>query len=286
MDSYIFMVMGYAILLGIHNVFRKKATLQHKESVVLVIFTGVCFLLSLIWIPFGINVELKFVGLFALKGLILATAWFFILKVLKVADASLVSLSLVLSSVMTLIAGVIFFGESLNWLQIIGLLIVIGAVVSINFVGGKERKKIRVSHIFLLLLYAILNSMSSIIDKSTASGTEFYQVQFWFSLFLFVFSLVFFGFDCFKSKKFLVQKSDMKSFWIYLVAITLFLGDLLLFLSYRMPNASLMVITVVSKLKTIVGVVAGVLVFKEKNFIAKVIISLICVAGILLVSLG
>ena len=85
---------------------------------------------------------------------------------------------------------------------------------------------------------------------------------------------------------FLIQKSDMKSFWIYLVAITLFVGDLLLFLSYRMPNASLMVITVVSKLKTIVGVVAGVLVFKEKNFIAKVIISLICVAGILLVSLG
>lgn len=286
MDFYIFMVVGYAVLLGLHNVFKKKATLEHRDSVVLVMFTGMCFLLSLIWIPFGVGVSGELVGVFAFKGLILAVGWFFILKILKSADVSLVSLSMVLSSIITLFAGVFLFGESMSGVQIVGVAIAIIGVFAINLVGYKERKKIEILHIVVLIIYAIISSISAIIDKYTADKTSFYQVQFWFILFLFVFSLIFFAIDCCKEKRFLVEKSDFKNYWIYLVAITLFVGDCLLFLSYRMPNASLVTITIVSKLKTIVGAVVGILVFKEKNIWAKIIISLTVVVGIILVSIG
>ena len=40
MDLYVLTVIGYAIFLGIHNVFKKKASLKSRESVVLVLFTG------------------------------------------------------------------------------------------------------------------------------------------------------------------------------------------------------------------------------------------------------
>jgi transporter family protein len=286
MDFYIFMVVGYAVLLGLHNVFKKKATLKHRDSTVLVLFTGVCFLLSLIWIPFGVSISSELVWVFVLKGFILALGWFFILKILKSADVSLVSLSMVLASIITLFAGVFLFGESMSGVQIVGVAIAIIGVFAINVVGYNERKKIEIVHIVVLIIYAIISSISAIIDKYTADKTSFYQVQFWFILFLFAFSLIFFAIDRCKEKRFLVEESDFKNYWIYLVAITLFVGDCLLFLSYRMPNASLVTITVVSKLKTIIGAVVGVFVFKEKNIIAKIIISLIVVAGIIMVSLG
>ena len=286
MNFYVYMVLGYAILLGVNSVFKKKATANQKESVVLVLYTGLSFALSLIWVPFGVGVQARFVGVLAFKGLILAVSWFFVFRILKSADVSIVSLSVALSSVISLFAGVFLFGEGLACSQIVGTVIVVCGIVAINIVSYKERKKIEISHIIVLILSAVFNAFSSIIDKYTASGTEFYQVQFWFLLFLFVFSLLFFIVDCLKSKEILIHKEDLKNYWVYLLALTLFIGDCLLFLSYRMPNASLVSITIISKFKTVVGVIIGAIVFKESNILLKIIISIIVVAGILLVSLG
>ena len=159
-----------------------------------------------------------------------------------------------------------------------------GAVL-INLTGKKENGKVNVKTIILLMISAIIGAVSAVIDKYTTQTLSAYQVQFWFLLFVFVFSCIFFAVECVKEKKFLIQKSDFKNYWIYIVGIALFLGDFFLFLSYTMTGSKMIIITTISKFKVVISVLIGILLYKEKNVVKKLLISLLVFAGILLVSL-
>ena len=285
MNTYIIFVLLYATLIGFYNIFKKKATQTSNESVILVMFTFVCFLLSQIWIPFGVKIPLKFVWVFALKGFLLAFSWFCLLKVLKTADMSLVSLTTVLSTVITFLIGIFYFNETVTWIQIIGSVIIVAGAVMINLINKKETSKTNVKQLLMLLASTLITSISNVIDKTTTNHLQAHQVQFWFLLFVFIFSIMFFAVECVKNKKFLIQKSDLKNYWIYLVGLFLFCGDMFLFFSYRAVGSKMIIISVISKFKMVVSVLLGLVIFKEKNYLKKLLICLLIFAGILMVSL-
>lgn len=285
MDLYIIFALLYAVIIGVYNVFRKKAVEKSSESTILFLFNGVAFLCSLIWLPFGVAIPSEFVWIFVLKGFLLTLNWYIVLKVLRDADVSLVSLTTIISSVLTLSIGVFGFGESATILQFAGAVIVIIGAFLINLINKNATGKVNIAQIGLLLVSAIISSVSNIIDKYTTTHLESHQVQFWFLLFTFVFSTIFFIIECVKSKKFLLQKTDFKNFWIYLVGIGLFVADMFLFLAYKMPGSQMIIITSITKFKVVVTVILGVFVFKEKNILKKVLISLLMFAGILMLSL-
>ena len=285
MKVYILFAILYALFTGAHKVFKKKSDQKSNEIAILTIFTFICFMLSLIWIPFNVSIDSKYIWLFVLKGFIIALSWFCTLKVMKTADVSLVALTTVLSAVITFLIGVFAFHESATWLQIVGAVVIVGGAVLINLMNKTDSKKANVTQILLLLLIAINSSASTVIDKVTTSVLEFHQVQFWFLLFVFLFSFLFFSIECLRNKKFLIEKNDFKNFWIYLVAFTLFIGDIFLFLSYKCADSQMIIISIVSQLKTVVAVLLGIVLFKEKNYMKKILISLLIFGGILMVSL-
>ena len=96
---------------------------------------------------------------------------------------------------------------------------------------------------------------------------------------------MFFIIECVKQKKFLIEKHDLKNFWIYLVGLFLFLGDMFLFLSYKSPDSQMIIISVISKFKMVVSVLLGLIFFKEDNWLKKLLICFMIFAGILMVSL-
>lgn len=284
-NLYIIFALLYAIINGIFDVAKKKTTQNSSELSTLVIFTGISFLCSLIWIPLGVGIAFDKIWLFVLKGFLLTLNWFVLLRILKNTDISLVSLTTVVSSVITFIVGILGFGETASFIQYIGvILIVIGAVL-INFTNKSEKGEKNIKLVVLLFMSAIISSVSAIIDKFSTQTLSAYQVQFWFLLFVFVFSCIFFAIECVKNKRILLKKSDFKNLWIYVVGITLFLGDLFLFLSYKMPGSKMIIITSLSKFKVVVAVLLGIALFKEKNVLKKILISLLVFAGVILVSL-
>ena len=285
MKTYILFAILYATLIGFYNLFKKKATKNSTESVILVMFTAVCFVLAQIWIPFGVAIPASFIWVFALKGFLLSFSWFCLLKVLKTADMSLVSLTTVVSSVITFLIGVLYFDESMTWIQIVGSIVIVSGAVLINFVNKKEHAKTNIKQVLMLLASTLITSISNVIDKTTTDSLESYQVQYWFLLFVFIFSCMFFMIECFKNKRFLIEKSDLKNFWIYLVGLFLFLGDMFLFLSYKSPDSQMIIISVISKFKMVVSVLLGLIFFKEDNWIKKLLICFMIFAGILMVSL-
>lgn len=274
----------YASFIGFYNIFKKCALKKSSESTILVLFTSVSFLLSLIWIPTGIAIPFKFVLIFALKGFLLTLSWFIILKVLRSADLSIVTVTNVLSAVLSFILGIVIFSESAGIWQIIGSIIIVGGVAGINLSNRHSKGQITPIQLCLLLISALITTSSNVIDKYTTSHLTPYQVQFWFLLFVFVFSWIFFMIECIKSKRFLIEKKDLSNFWIYLVGMFLFVGDFLLFQAYNVPNSQMITISILSKLKIVVTVLAGTLIFKEKNVLKKILFALLVIAGAIMIS--
>ena len=274
----------YATFIGFYNIFKKLALRKSSETTILVLFTSVSFLLSLIWIPTGIAIPFNFVLIFALKGFLLALSWFIILKVLKSADLSIVTVTNVLSAVLSFALGIILFKESAGVLQIIGSAIIVLGVAGINLANRNSKGQTTTLQLCLLLISALITTSSNIIDKYTTSHLTPYQVQFWFLLFVFIFSWVFFGIECIKSKKFLIGKQDLSNFWIYFVGLFLFVGDFLLFQAYNVPNSQMITISILSKLKIVVTILAGIFIFKEKNILKKLLFALLVIAGAIMIS--
>lgn len=274
----------YATFIGFYNIFKKLALRKSSETTILVLFTSVSFLLSLIWIPTGIVIPFNFVLIFALKGFLLALSWFIILKVLKSADLSIVTVTNVLSAVLSFALGIILFKESAGVWQIIGSAIIVLGVAGINLANRNSKGQTTMLQLCLLLISALITTSSNIIDKYTTSHLTPYQVQFWFLLFVFIFSWVFFGIECIKSKKFLIGKQDLSNFWIYFVGLFLFVGDFLLFQAYNVPNSQMITISILSKLKIVVTILAGIFIFKEKNILKKLLFALLVIAGAIMIS--
>ena len=284
-NLYIIFALLYAVFNAFFDALKKKAVKTSSELSTLVIFTGVSFLCSLIWIPFGVGISSDKIYLLMLKGFLLTINWFVLLRVLVDADVSIVSLTTVVSSVMTFAVGIFGFGERATIIQYVGAALIIFGAILINLTNKKEKGKVNAKVIILLLILAIIGSVCAIIDKYTTQTLSAFQVQFWFLLFTFAFSCIFFALECVKHKKFLLQKSDFKNYWIYIIGVALFLGDIFLFLSYTMTGSKMIIITSISKFKVVVSVLLGIFLFKEKSVLKKILISLLVFAGVLLISL-
>ena len=280
----ILFVLLYAGLSGFYNVFKKLAVVKSRETTVLVLFTTVAFLLSLIWIPFGISISWQFILIFALKGFLLALSWFLTLKVLQTADLSLVTIINVLSAVLSFVSGMLIFKESASVWQIVGSVLVVLGVAAINLVSKKQKGSVTVLQFFMLLFGALVTTSTTIIDKFTTSYLTNHQVQFWFLLFVCVFSWIFFLIDCLRKKEFLIKKDDLKNWWTYLVGVFLFVGDYMLFRAYKVPGSKMITISILAQLKVVIAVLAGILIFKEKNIWKKLALLAVVILGAVLIS--
>jgi len=280
----IFFTLLYATLIGFYNIFKKCAVKKSSESTILVLFTTVSFLLSLMWLPFGMKIPAKFVLIFALKGFLLSFSWFIVLKVLKTADLSIVTVTNIISAVLSFILGIVLFNETAGVWQIIGSVIIVLGVALINLSNRNSKGQITMLQLALLLVSALITTSSNVIDKYTTSHLSSFQVQFWFLLFVCLFSWIFYAIECIKNKKFLLQKSDFKNYWIYLVGIFLFIGDFMLFRAYAVPNSQMITISILSKMKVIITVWLGTFIFKEKNILKKLLLSSLVIIGAILIS--
>jgi len=280
----IFFTLLYATLIGFYNIFKKCAVKKSSESTILVLFTTVSFLLSLMWLPFGMKIPAKFVLIFALKGFLLSFSWFIVLKVLKTADLSIVTVTNIISAVLSFILGIVLFNETAGVWQIIGSVIIVLGVALINLSNRNSKGQITMLQLALLLVSALITTSSNVIDKYTTSHLSSFQVQFWFLLFVCLFSWIFYAIECIKNKKFLLQKSDFKNYWIYLVGIFLFIGDFMLFIAYAVPNSQMITISILSKMKVIITVWLGTFIFKEKNILKKLLLSSLVIIGAILIS--
>lgn len=225
------------------------------------------------------GLELKYVPLIAVKSFAMFVAWlcsFYSLKKIPVSLFGVLSLSRVLFSTSL---GIFLLGESLGWLQIIGLVLVCTGLLLLKARDTKTPGENKISWIYIVLalVSCLFNAFSGFLDKVLMKDITSSQLQFWYSLFVVIYYTIYI-----LIKRVKISWSVVKNGWIWLLAAMFVIGDKALFIANGIPESKVTVMTLIKQSSCIVTIIGGKIFFKEKNIGYRLFCAAIVIAGIIL----
>ena len=289
---WIWLVLLYGLLKGFREICKKKALKTSPSIEVLLIYTCVSFLLVVPDFKNALGMETKFYFFIAIKSFVIFLAWimsFIAIRNLPLSMYGVLDLSRVLFSTLL---GVCILNEHMGTLQTFGLILVCAGLMLLKFKpknnadsNGQYPKNIQkienkysAAIIIVALISCMLNSVSGLLDKILTRYITTSQLQFWYMFFLSLFYLIYAG--CMREK--ISLKRAVKNKWIWLLSIMFVIADRALFIANADPESRVTVMTLIKQAGSVVTILAGKFVFKEKNISHKLICAAIIIAGIML----
>ena len=289
---WIWLVLLYGLLKGCREICKKKALKTSPSIEVLLIYTCVSFLLVVPDFKNALGMETRFYFFIAIKSFVIFLAWilsFIAIRNLPLSMYGVLDLSRVLFSTLV---GVCVLNEHLGTLQTFGLILVCGGLLLLKFKPKarldqssrypeniqKIEKKYSAAIIVVALISCILNSVSGLMDKLLTRYISSSQLQFWYMLFL---SLFYIAYALCMREKINIKRA-VKNRWIWLLSIMFVIADRALFIANADPGSRVTVMTLIKQAGSVVTILAGKFVFKEKNISHKLICAAIIIAGIML----
>jgi len=285
MVSWVVFALLSAIFFSVRDIISKKVLKKHDSIVIL--FTSAFLVTLIISIVFINSIEFILPGniffVLFVKSLLVALGWYFLLEAYKHLDISLVAPLLNLSSIVLLVLGIIFLGESLDLFQIIGFIILIVGAYALelkSFSNFLEPLKLfKHTSVMFIGISLISLSFSAILDKiltlQISTSTIIFYNGFAISFLTFIWLLI---------------KKDIPDFvsvlreypWsILFLGIANILTDVAYFLAVVTPGALITLIIPIKRLSSVFTTIAGGHLFKEKRIFYKAIVSLVMVVGVL-----
>ena len=194
-------------------------------------------------------------------------------------------LIVVISTILTFLGSIFIFNEQATFIQYVGCAIIIICSIIMTLLNKNDAGKLNFKRTIFLVISSVISTICAFIDKYTNTYMSATNSQFWFLLSLCFFSWIFILITSLKVKKLIVDKKDFKNLSIYLSALFLFLGDIALFTAYSLPNTQLILISSISKMKTVFTILFGVFIFKEQHKLHKILITILAILGVVLISL-
>ncbi|MGN1318699.1 MAG: EamA family transporter [Lachnospirales bacterium] len=275
LKMWVILVLLYGILKGIRDVIKKKALEKSTVMEVLFFYTVIGFIMVTPTAPEAFKLDISYIGIIAVKSLIVFSAWvlgFKALKKLPVSFYGVMDLSGVLFSA---VMSVLLLGEVLKLNQYFGLFIVMIGLLAVNYNKG-AKNEISLKYAFMALISCILNATSGIMDKVLMKSMTSSQLQFWFMAMMVVFYFLY----ILITREKVNWKCIKDNLWIILMSVLFVVGDKALFVANSMPDSSVSVMTVLKQSACFVTIIGGRLVFKEKNIIFRLICAVVIVIGI------
>ncbi len=275
MESWIILSIIYGLLCGTSDLFKKQALKKVPLTQTIIIFN---FVILIILIISGGNYALSFNSyyLIMLKSFCVFLGWLTGFYVIKKIDISVYSIIMLSKVIFTGVLSVIFLSEQINFNKILGFIIISFAIVLVNV--NKTQKNVKLKYIFLTLLSSFLISTSLFLDKVILKSTSNFSLQFYYTLTLIIFLLIY-----------LIIKSEAlnfsyakKSYSVINLGIITFIADYIHFVAASHQNSSVVVMTLTRHSSLIITVFLGSLIYKEKNLLLKFIAVLIIIAGLVL----
>lgn len=286
-------VLFYGVSKGIREIMKKLALKKFSVIEVLFVYTVLSFVLVLPSARNAGGLEVTQFLFIALKAFFVFLAWICGFKAIRKLPISLYGV-LDLSRVLFATGlGVFVLGEKLGAFQILGLLFVGTGLLLLKFQpkkkelevtkGGensaaKAGKKDRTPfYVTIAFLSCILNAMSGLLDKILMKDMTSSQLQFWYMLFL----VSYYGIYALVTKTKINPKTWING-WIWGLSILFVLSDKALFIANGIPESKITVMTLIKQSGCIVTILAGKLIFKEKNIGYKLFCAAVIVFGIVL----
>ena len=310
-----------AILLGTYDVAKKQALRKNGTFAVLLVATALSTLFVSPFLRIGpAEDHLKL----ALKAVLVTASWVSGMEGLKRLPLTTVSTIKGSRPVFVVLFSIILFGERLNWMQWLGIAIVLGALYMLGFTSRRDASaQVRKTGFIWMGISVLTGVASALYDKYIMKGMEPMFVQSWTNLFITIIlalcvlvkrlavsgragrassdrlrprsrewegpaPLGVGGMSEAKSEGALPASSD-KFRWdwtLVLVAVLITGADALYFFALKQPDALLSIISVVRRASVLVTFVLGAIIFHEGNIRAKGLNMLLMAAGVVLLLIG
>ncbi len=298
---WMLLVLFYGVVKGAREAIKKKALKTNSVIEVLVVYTLLSFVFC---IPQARNAgglqTVQYLWI-ALKSFCIFIAWICSFKAidhLPISMYGVLDLSRVLFATLL---GLAVLGETMSPLHVFGLVIVLFGLILLKFKPGfikrAEMKEMLESgnamqqvretkpsspaatwfYVLLAFISCILNAVSGTLDKVLMKNMNSSQLQFWYMLFLVIYYLLYVLITHTK-----ISSSVWKNGWIWALAILFVAADKALFIANGDPSSRVTVMTLIKQTGTIVTILAGKFVFKEKNVGYRLLCAAVILTGIII----
>lgn len=269
-----------AILLGTYDVAKKQALRKNGTFAVLLVATALSTLFVSPFLRIGpAEDHLKL----ALKAVLVTASWVSGMEGLKRLPLTTVSTIKGSRPVFVVLFSIILFGERLNWMQWLGIAIVLGALYMLGFTSRRDASaQVRKTGFIWMGISVLTGVASALYDKYIMKGMEPMFVQSWTNLFITIILAL-----CVLVKRLQARSDKFRWDWtLVLVAVLITGADALYFFALKQPDALLSIISVVRRASVLVTFVLGAIIFHEGNIRAKGLNMLLMAVGVVLLLIG
>lgn len=265
-----------ALGLGFYDVMKKLSVRDNNVPVVLWFNTlfGTLLMLPVIINQFcdgsiGLGDSLHGHLLIALKSVIVLSSWilgYFAIKHLPLTIQGPINAS---RPVLVLIGAMLIFGERLNLLQWLGILLGFASLFFISRLGAKEGFSMkRSAWLWMSIAATCFGAVSALYDKYLMQFYRPLEVQAWYSFY----QLLMMSVAVLAINRFSPRRQVFRWRWTIL-GISLFLtgADIAYFYALSLPGAMISVISMIRRGSVLVSFCYGVLILREKHVRAKLI---------------
>ena len=284
---WIILALVSALCLGFYDIFKKLSVRGNDVLTVLMLNTvfGALFMSPFLLGGiaegnYGFGNEVAGHLQILLKSVIVLGSWllgYFAIKHLPLTVQGPINAS---RPVLVLVGALLIFGERLNRVQWIGIMLGFTSLFLISRIGGKEGFSIKHSKwIWMSIGATMLGAVSALYDKYLLRSYEPLEVQAWYSLYQCMIMVT--VISILRSRS---AKGGDKFQWrwtIPCIALFLTVADIAYFYSLSLDGSMVAIVSMIRRGSVIVSFVYGVIALHEKNIKPKLVD-----LSILLVSLG
>lgn len=287
-----------AALLGLYDVAKKKAVRDNSVPQVLLLntlFSTLFFLpaiisgsMSLGWFegtlfdiaPMGTHQHL----LVMVKAAITLSSWLFGYVGIKHLPITIVGPINATRPVIVLLGAFLIFGERLNLMQWIGVLLALLSLFLLSRAGKKEGIDfVRDRWILCVAAAALLGAVSGLYDRHILGQIEPLAVQSWFCVYQVVMMGVIVAVLSLTNR---LTTPFRWSWAIPMISIFLTAADMAYFVALSQPEAMVSVVSMVRRSSVVVSFACGALLFGERNLRSKAIDLAFILVGMIFLWLG
>ena len=290
------LAVGSAFLLGLYDVAKKQALRKNGVLAVLLVATALSALFTSPFLRFGpVPDHLKL----GLKAVLVTLSWISGMIGLKLLPLTTVSMLKGSRPMFVVLFSIILFGETLSWMQWVGVLVVLAALFLLGWTSrGDAPVYVRKEGFIWMGLSIVTGVASALFDKHIMKGMEPLFVQSWTNLYITVLLALTVLAQSLRNKRQASRSEGMQDvagdsgsrfqwdWWLVAVAVLITAADALYFFALKQPDALLSVISLIRRASVIITFICGIIFFKEKNVGAKSLNLLLLAAGVVLLLIG
>lgn len=281
--------------LGIYDIMKKLSVRSNNVLIVLMLNTLFGMLLmSPVLISgicggsYGFSESPAAHGLILVKSVIVLSSWllgYYAIKYLPLTIQGPINAS---RPVMVLVGAVIIFGEQLNALQWIGIILGFISLFFISRIGAREGFSLsRSKWLWMSIGAAVLGAVSGLYDKYLLGHYAPLDVQAWYSFYQFLIM----------TSAILIMRrlsphaagvaTPFRWRWtIPLISIFLTAADMAYFYSLSLPDSMISIVSMIRRGSVIIPFLYGVIVLGERNIRSKLIDLAILLISLTLLVIG